>query len=102
MYTASIQSFAPGDERPTTKNGQSAPRYAAGSSNSEKIGLDESEWKDTPEAIADWFAAVERIEPTIGAEGQEEAYERFRNDHREFNIEAVRMQMAEIPDGGTP
>ncbi|MCE9530544.1 MAG: hypothetical protein K8T89_05350 [Planctomycetes bacterium] len=28
-----------------------------------KIGLDESEWRDDPEAIADWTAWLDTIEP---------------------------------------
>jgi hypothetical protein len=60
---------------------------------SEKIGLDESEWGDSPEAIAEWIAAVEKIEPMIWADGEKEEYERFRQEHRRFNIESVRKQM---------
>src|SRR5580704_15874953 len=64
-----------------------------------KIGLGESEWRDDPESIAAWIAAVEKIEPMIWAEGEREEYERYRWDCREFNIEAVRKQMDAMPDG---
>ena len=37
---------------------------------SEKVGMDESEWRDNPESIAEWIAAVEKIEPMIWAEGR--------------------------------
>ena len=37
----------------------------------ERIGLDESEWRDDPESIAAWIAAVENIQPLIWAEGEE-------------------------------
>jgi len=66
---------------------------------SEKIGLDESDWRDDEESIAAWIAAVEKIEPIIWAEGEREEYERYRKECRQFNIEAVRKQMEEIPNG---
>ena len=42
---------------------------------SDKIGLDESEWRDDPESIAAWIAAVEKIQPMVWAEGEREEYE---------------------------
>src|SRR5437879_4044991 len=69
---------------------------------SERIGMDESEWRDDPESIAAWIAAVEKIEPMIWAEGEREEYERYRKQCREFNIEAVRKQMEAMPDGEAP
>jgi hypothetical protein len=54
---------------------------------SEKIGLDESEWEDSPEALADWEAWLPTIEPMIWAEGEREEYERFREGLRQFNID---------------
>jgi len=68
----------------------------------ETIGMDESEWRDDPESIAAWIAAVERIEPMIWAEGEEKEYQRYRKEFREFNIEAVRKQMEEMPNGEGP
>jgi hypothetical protein len=65
----------------------------------EKIGMDESEWRDDPQSIADWIAKVEKIEPMIWAEGEREEFERYREKFREFNIEAVRRQMKETSDG---
>ena len=69
---------------------------------SDKIGLDESEWRDDPESIAVWIAAVEKIQPMIWAEGEREEYERYRQQVRQFNIEAVRKQMEAMPDGDLP
>ena len=69
---------------------------------SEKIGMDEYEWRDDPQSIAEWIAAVEKIEPLIWVEGEREEYERFRKECREFNIEAVRKQMEAMPDGDRP
>jgi hypothetical protein len=59
----------------------------------EKIGLNESEWDDSPEAIADWVKAVNAIEPFEWAPGEEEEYERFRKEMRDFDIKVVRRQM---------
>jgi hypothetical protein len=64
-----------------------------------KGGLTEEEWRDDPEAIADWIAAVKNIQPMIWAEGELEEYERYRKASREFNLEAVRKQMEAMPDG---
>ena len=60
---------------------------------SERIGLDESEWRDDPEAIAAWSAWLDTIEPVEFV--QEGAFE---EEFRRFNIEAVRKQMC----GGNP
>jgi hypothetical protein len=67
-----------------------------------KIGLAESQWKDDPESIAAWIEAVQKIEPLIWEEGEFEEYERFRRKSREFNIEAIRKQMKEMPNGDSP
>lgn len=60
---------------------------------SERIGLDESEWEDTPEALADWEAWIQTIEPLEYTEEELADLERFREEFRGFNIEAVRRQM---------
>ena len=66
----------------------------------EKIGLDESEWEDTPEALADWNAWLPTIEPMIWEEGEREEYERFREEVRKYTMDAVRKQMEEMADDG--
>lgn len=68
----------------------------------EKIGMTEDEWRDDPESIAAWIAEVDKIEPFIWAPGEEEEYERYRAEHKRFNIEAVRKQMEDMPDGDMP
>lgn len=68
----------------------------------ETIGLTEDEWRDDPESIAAWIEAVEKIEPMIWAEGEREEYERYREEGRKFNIEAVRKQMEAMSDGDGP
>ena len=65
----------------------------------QKIGLTEEESGDDPESIAAWIAAVEKIEPLIWADGELEEYERYREKCRQFNLEAVRKQMDEMPAG---
>ncbi|HQU43408.1 MAG TPA: hypothetical protein PK867_11395 [Pirellulales bacterium] len=72
------------------------------STNGEKIGLTEDEWRDDPESIAAWVAAVEQIEAPVWATGEREEYERYRELQRQFNIDAVHKQMDEIPDGDGP
>jgi len=59
----------------------------------ERIGLDESEWRDDAEALADWAAWLATIEPVAFAEDGE-----FEERFRRHNVEAVRQQMA----GGLP
>ena len=68
----------------------------------EKIGLSEDEWRDDPDSIAAWIDAVEKIEPLIWAEGDEEEFERWRAKCRQFNTEAVRQQMEAMPEGDAP
>ncbi|HEV8062068.1 MAG TPA: hypothetical protein VGP68_19475 [Gemmataceae bacterium] len=70
--------------------------------NGERIGLTEEEWRDDPESIAAWIAAVEKIEPLVWAAGEREAYESYREASRQFNLQAVRNQMHEMPGGGAP
>ena len=67
-----------------------------------KIGLEESEWDESAEAIADWEAWLPTIEPMVWAEGEEEEYERWRAKVKEFNIEAVRKQMETMDKPNTP
>jgi hypothetical protein len=56
----------------------------------EKIGIDESEWRDDPESLADWQAWLKTIEPIEWG-----AFDQFDEEFRRFNIEAVRKQMEE-------
>ena len=61
-----------------------------------KIGMSEEEWGDDPASIAAWIAAVEKIEPLEWREGEQAEYECYREKCRQFNVEAVRQQMATI------
>ena len=60
---------------------------------SEKIGMDESEWKDDPQSIADWITWVDTIQPMVLTDAERDEMDRYRAEHRRFNIEAVRKQM---------
>ncbi len=55
-----------------------------------KIGIDESEWRDDPEALAEWDAWLKTIEPIEWREP-----DKFDEQFRRYNIEAVRKQMQE-------
>jgi hypothetical protein len=68
----------------------------------DKIGLAEEEWRDDPESIAAWIAAVEKIEPLVWADEEREAYDRYRDASRQFSVDAVRKQMEEMPGGNAP
>ena len=57
---------------------------------SSKIGLSEAEWRDDPDALADWATWLDTIEPVAFADDGT-----FAEEFRRFNIEAVRKQMAE-------
>ena len=60
---------------------------------SERIGMDESEWRDDAQSIADWIAWVDTIEPLVLTDAERAEMERYRAEQRLFNIEAVRKQM---------
>lgn len=60
---------------------------------SEKIGLDEGEWRDDAQSIADWIDWVDTIEPLIRSDEARADMDRYREEHRRFNIQAVRQQM---------
>lgn len=59
----------------------------------DKIGLDDSEWRDDAKSIADWVAWVDTIEPLVLSDAERAEMDRYRAAHRRFNIEAVRRQM---------
>ena len=61
----------------------------------EKIGLDEAEWRDDPESLADWEAWLQTLEPLQFTPEEETEIARFREEMRRFNIEAVRREMEE-------
>ena len=64
-----------------------------------KIGIRESEWRDDPEALADWDRWIQRIEPIELTPEERAEHERFEEEFRRYNIEAVRKQMEEGAPG---
>jgi hypothetical protein len=58
-----------------------------------RIGIDESEWRDDAEALADWDAWIQTIQPRVLTDGERAAAARFEEEFRRYNIEAVRRQM---------
>ena len=56
----------------------------------EKIGIDESAWRDDPAALAEWEAWLKTIEPIEWG-----AFDQYHQEFRQFNVEAVRRQMEE-------
>ena len=65
----------------------------------EKIGMQEEDWDDSPEGIAKWCEAVDKIEPLVWAEGEEEEYQHWREEVKKFNVEAVAKQMEQLGEG---
>jgi len=59
----------------------------------QRIGLDESEWRDDAEARADWEAWIGTLEPLEYMEEECVSLERYREEFRRVNLEAVRKQM---------
>jgi hypothetical protein len=59
-----------------------------------KIGLDESEWRDDPQALADWEAWLPTVEPLDLSDDERAAFASYREEFRKYNLEAVRQQMA--------
>jgi hypothetical protein len=55
-----------------------------------RIGIRESEWRDDPEALADWDWWIQRIEPIEPTPEERAEHERFEEEFRRHNIEAVR------------
>lgn len=51
-------------------------------------------WGDDAESFGAWAAAVDKIEPMVWAEGEREAFEAYREQVRQYTLEAVRKQMA--------
>ena len=59
-----------------------------------KIGLDEAEWRDDAEALAAWDAWLPTVEPLVLTDEERAAFASYREEFRNYNLEAVRRQMA--------
>ncbi|HEY2251496.1 MAG TPA: hypothetical protein VGH74_10570 [Planctomycetaceae bacterium] len=65
---------------------------------SEKIGIDEADWTDGGDSLADWDAWIATVEPLEYTADEDAAFARFKEEMRRFNIEAVRRQMEAMPE----
>jgi hypothetical protein len=68
-------------------------------SRGQKIGIDESEWSDDPDSLADWEAWIHTIEPLEFTSEESERFAEFDNQMRLHNVDAVRRQMQEETEG---
>jgi hypothetical protein len=59
-----------------------------------KIGLDEAEWRDYGQALADWDGWLRTIEPLALSDEERAAFAQYREEFRRYNLEAVRRHMA--------
>ena len=57
------------------------------------IGLDESEWRDGADDLADWDAWIKTVEPLEFTAEEAARMAEFEEQVRRFNVEAVRRQM---------
>jgi hypothetical protein len=60
---------------------------------SDKIGLDETEWRDDDAALTDWEAWLGTIEPLEFTDQERASMARYQDEFRRFCLEAVRKQM---------
>jgi hypothetical protein len=65
----------------------------------EKVGIDESEWRDDPESLADWDVWIKAIEPFELTPEEARRNADFAEQMRQYNVEAVRRQMCEGAPG---
>jgi hypothetical protein len=66
--------------------------------NGEKVGLDESQWRDDTAALTDWDSWLRTIEPRVLTDDERAAFAAYEEEVRRHNLEAVRRQM-EAEDG---
>jgi len=61
----------------------------------ELVGMDESQWRDDPDSLADWNDWIKTIEPLELTHEEAERVAEFEKQMRAHNIEAVRRQIQE-------
>jgi hypothetical protein len=57
------------------------------------IGIDESQWRDDPDSLADWDAWIKTIEPLEFASQERARIDEFDQQMRLYNVDAVGRQM---------
>jgi hypothetical protein len=60
-----------------------------------KIGISEAEWRDDPEALADWSAWIKSLPTSRASDEAPIVDDAFYESFRKLNLEAVRKQMNE-------
>ena len=61
----------------------------------DKIGIDESEWRDDPAALTDWESWIQTFSPVDFTAEEAVRIAEFDEEMGRFNREAVRRQMDE-------
>lgn len=58
------------------------------------LGLQESQWRSDVQAIADWEAWLATVQPRMLTNQEQADLAAYEAEHRRFNLDAVRQQMA--------
>ena len=61
----------------------------------ERIGIDESQWRDDPASLADWETWIKTFEPLKFTPDEAVRIAEFDERTRRFNMEGVTRQMQE-------
>jgi hypothetical protein len=61
-------------------------------------GLPEDQWRTDAAALAEWESWLNSLEPRVLTDEERAEFARYDEEHRRFNLEAVRQQMA-LGDG---
>jgi hypothetical protein len=62
------------------------------------IGIDESQWRDDPDSLADWDAWIKTVEPLEFTSEERARIDEFDQKMRLYNVDAVGRQMLERND----
>ena len=62
------------------------------------IGIDESQWSDDPDSLADWDTWIKTIEPLEFTSEERARNDQFDQQTRLYNLNAVARQMQERND----
>jgi hypothetical protein len=59
------------------------------------LGIDESQWRDDPDSLADWDAWIKTIEPLEFTSEERATIDHFDQQMGRYNVDAVARQMEE-------
>ena len=57
------------------------------------IGIDESQWRDNPDSLADWDTWIKTIEPLEFTSEERTRIDQFDQQMQRYNVDAVKRQM---------